>query len=115
MSTNPPSGRRKAGRIGREKLPAALKSFTMVTQSGRMAAVTTYDASTLGLGLIVPLSPDIMRAESTVTLYAADDSFSLDGYVMFTIPDGVGRCRIGIQFGRIHSGVQYEALLKEAH
>ncbi len=111
MSAKPWPIRRKVERIGRELLPENLRSFTMILASGKMTVVSTYDASTYGLGLTVPLKAELMKGQTHVSLYPEDDSFCLDGYVVFVIPDGAGRCRVGVQFGRLQSGEKYLEIL----
>ena len=105
---------RRVGRIPREMLPENLKSFTMVLPNGRMSVVTTYDASIYGLGLIVPMKPELVGNQANVTLYPEDNSFSLFGYVVFLIPDGSNRCRIGVQFGKLQSGDIYLEMLQKS-
>jgi len=90
--------RRRAVRIGRELLPDSLKTLQMVFDTGQTFPVETFDASTLGLGLIVPLPVDELGQHSGVMLQANDLSFRLIGEIVFLFPQGKDACRAGIQF-----------------
>lgn len=93
-----PIKRRRVARIGRELLPDSLKALKMVFDTGDIYPVETFDASTLGLGLIVPLPESVVRQNLGVMLQANDLSFRLIGEVVFIIAQGPDTCRVGVQF-----------------
>ena len=109
-----PSKRRRVVRVGRELLPDALKALTMVFDSGEVHPVETFDASTLGLGLIVPVPREVLALHPGVMLQAHDQSFRLIGEVVFIIPQGKDTCRAGIQFTQTIAIEGYLSLLPES-
>ncbi len=103
--------RRRVERIGRDRLPEHLKSLVLVFDTGEEIGVETFDASTLGLGLNVPLSADLVREHVGVMLRAPDHGFRLLGEIVFIIAVGGQNCRIGVQFTQTIAIESYLALL----
>lgn len=105
--------RRRVERIGRDRLPDSLKTLTMIFDTGERYPVETFDASTMGLGLIVPLPEAVMREHLGILLQGEDDSFKLIGEVVFLIPQGEKHCRAGVQFTQTLAIEHYLSLMPE--
>lgn len=103
--------RRRVERIGRDRLPDALKTMIMVFDTGEEVPVETFDASTMGLGLSVPLPAEVAREHVGIMLRAIDRSFRLLGEMVFIIADGKEACRVGVQFTQTIAVGGYLALL----
>ena len=103
--------RRRVERIGRERLPECLHSLEMMFASGDRIPVETFDASTLGLGLNVPRSAEVMTQDMGVLLQPNEEDFKLIGEVVFIIPMGPDACRVGVQFTQTIAIEKYLELL----
>ena len=88
---------RRVRRVRVRELRPELRKFVLVTESGAMFNCETFDASTLGLGLMIPALTDGPEEGDTLTVLAYDRSFSLKGEVVFVnlVND---EWRLGIQF-----------------
>ena len=105
---------RRAERIGCERLPASLQRMVMIFDTGERNQVDTFDASTLGLGLRVPLAVPEMEEHVGILLESIDGSFKLLGEVVFCMAIDVASCRIGVQFSQTLSTGTYKELLATA-
>jgi hypothetical protein len=86
----------------------------MIMETGsERKAVTTYDASTVGLGLSAPISPDALPLNTEITLIPGDESFRLQGRIAFITSHGGAGCRLGIQLAAGESLDHYRSLLEE--
>lgn len=106
--------RRQAARIGHDALPDDLKSLVMVLGTGEKMEVSTYDASTVGLGIDAPVTREIMESYPTITLLPKNKRFRMLGQVVFVIDKPDGSARIGVQLNTGKSGEIYRDLLDKA-
>lgn len=104
---------RSVRRIPRHALPEALHHLSMVFGSGRKTPVEIYDASTMGLGLVVPLSVAEFSDDTTVMLEPGDQSFQLVGEIVFVIGHLPGESRVGVHLTQSISISTYLELLGE--
>lgn len=106
--------RRRVARIGCDRLPPELLNMTMSFADGTRMAVETFDASTMGLGLIVPRPIDEVRGEVGVLLEHEPSEFKLIGEVVFSMPQGPKACRVGVQFTQTIAIETFLSLLPES-
>ncbi len=102
------SNKRRVIRIQDHLLHPALRIFRLVTANGVACTARTYDASSLGLGLVIPQDSGPIPIGETLTVHAHDKSFKLQAKVIFASlkPER----RIGIQFHEKDNQV-YQKLL----
>jgi len=86
----------------------------MVFGSGRRIEVETYDASTLGLGLVAPIGLADFEDDVDVTLEPVDQGFRLSGEIVFAIGHRPGESRVGVELTRSSEIGKYHELLGEA-
>ena len=105
------SNKRRVIRVKDNLLHPALRVFRLVTQTGDACTVRTYDASSLGLGLILPVdAPPIGEGDSLV-IQAHDGEFRLKGKVVFCAGGEVRR--IGLQFHGEDNALFLQKLLQK--
>lgn len=102
---------RRERRIPRSELPEDLHHLIMVFDTGEETPVTTFDASTMGLGLEVPLPVVAFDDNVGVLLRPANNGFQLIGEIVFVIGHEPGKSRLGIQFTQTIAVQKYLELL----
>jgi len=102
---------RRERRIPRAELPLELHQLVMVFDTGEETPVSTFDASTMGLGLEAPLPVAAFDDNVGILLRPESNDFQLIGEIVFVIGHEPGKCRLGIQFTQTIAVQKYLELL----
>ena len=105
------SNKRRVIRVKDNLLHPALRLFRLVTETGDACTVRTYDASSLGLGLILPVDAPAIREGDALVVWSHDGEFKLKGKVVFLAGGEVRR--IGLQFHGEDNALFLQKLLQK--
>ena len=106
--------KRQVVRFSQEKLPENLKSFWIELPAAGQLAVSTIDASLVGIGVVG--SEGIAKHltnTAPVTLHSSDDSFKLKGEIKYLKVDN-DNFHLGIQFKGAKSLETFHSLLHKS-
>jgi hypothetical protein len=102
--------RRNQRRIPAEKLPDVLKTFYVQFENGERCRAKTVDASSDGIGLVLPL-PIFSIKEYTITLEPLNGSFKITDELVYIKPINDRASKVSIKFSHANDLSTYRALL----
>ncbi len=103
--------KRLATRYSVEKLPSKLKAFLVDTLQGKDFMGETYDASSIGIGLSLPLPATSVSMNDHIVLKSVEEDFKLVGQIRFLHDKGSEGCHVGVEFKQSKSLNLYRSLL----
>ena len=108
------NSKRSFERISVENLPESLRSFLLRFENGVELIVKTIDASSIGIGLHVPL-PVYAITEFNVTLESLAGDFTVSDEIVYVKAMNPGSSRVSIKFSKPGNLEKYKNLFKQAN
>lgn len=103
--------KRQIERINVDRLTENLKNFTLDRLVGSEVFVETYDASTIGLGLSVPMPSTEFKTKDHIVIRTIDGKHKLVGEIKYVYEKSSDSCRVGLEFKQTRSLLLYSQML----
>jgi hypothetical protein len=102
---------RLAIRYSVDSLPDNLQTFLLDGMGDRAVEVETFDASSIGIGLIATAPSTLFTVGDHIILNSVYDKVKLVGEIRFVHSKNDDSCQLGIQFKQSRSLARYRQLL----
>ena len=103
--------KRLAIRYPVDKLPENLKTFMVDILRGAAIEVATFDASSIGIGLVARVPSTSFSIYDHIVLNSVGDDFRLVGQIRYIHSKNDNSCQLGVEFKQSKSLNLYQSFL----